>query len=149
MEHYIDARLASAVLRRNRGQALLPGLARPDLRWRLPRQPGTADHVLNGGAERISRYGAKEILGHSCSEGILRQVNDAGGQLRLNGCPLAEVMKDGKPSEARSRGCTVVGHQRGQPLDHYMDGGWARDPPHAGRLPSSGSFASLQADSGS
>jgi hypothetical protein len=30
----------------------------------------------------------------------LRHVNDAGGQLCLNGCPLAEVMKEGKPREA-------------------------------------------------
>jgi diguanylate cyclase (GGDEF)-like protein/PAS domain S-box-containing protein len=54
----------------------------------------------NGGAERITGYGAKEVMGHSCSEGILRHVNDAGGQLCLNGCPLAAVMKDGKPREA-------------------------------------------------
>ena len=54
----------------------------------------------NGGAERITGYGAEEVLGHSCSEGILRHVNDAGGQLCLNGCPLAAVMKDGKPREA-------------------------------------------------
>ena len=54
----------------------------------------------NGGAQRITGYGAEEVLGQSCSEGILRHVNDAGGQLCLNGCPLAEVMKDGKPREA-------------------------------------------------
>jgi hypothetical protein len=30
----------------------------------------------------------------------LRHVNDAGGQLCLNWCPLAEVVKEGKPCEA-------------------------------------------------
>jgi PAS domain S-box-containing protein len=54
----------------------------------------------NGGAERVTGYDADEVLGHSCAEGILRHVNDAGRQLCLNGCPLAEVMKDGKPREA-------------------------------------------------
>jgi diguanylate cyclase (GGDEF)-like protein/PAS domain S-box-containing protein len=54
----------------------------------------------NGGAERITGYEAAEVMGHSCSEGILRHVSDAGRQLCLNGCPLAAVMRDGKPREA-------------------------------------------------
>ncbi|NMM23778.1 MAG: sensor domain-containing diguanylate cyclase [Phycicoccus sp.] len=54
----------------------------------------------NGGAERITGYNADEVLGHSCSEGILRHVNDAGRQLCLQGCPLLKVMEDGKPREA-------------------------------------------------
>ena len=41
------------------------------------------------GAERIPGYSAQELLGHSCSEGILRHINDAGTQLCLHGCPLA------------------------------------------------------------
>ena len=51
----------------------------------------------NGGAEQITGYGAEEVLGHSCSEGILRHVDDAGRQLCLHGCPLAAVMIDGQP----------------------------------------------------
>jgi diguanylate cyclase (GGDEF)-like protein/PAS domain S-box-containing protein len=54
----------------------------------------------NRGAERITGYSAEEVVGHSCSEGILRHVNDAGRQLCVNGCPLSAVMKDGKPREA-------------------------------------------------
>jgi len=54
----------------------------------------------NGGAERITGYGVAEVQGHSCAEGILRHVNDAGRQLCLNGCPLARVMTDGRPREA-------------------------------------------------
>jgi len=54
----------------------------------------------NGGAERITGYGAHEVLGHRCSEGILRHVDDTGQQLCLHGCPLAAVMKDGRPREA-------------------------------------------------
>lgn len=54
----------------------------------------------NVGAERITGYRADEVLGHSCSEGILRHVNEAGRQLCLHGCPLAGVMKDGKAREA-------------------------------------------------
>jgi len=28
----------------------------------------------NGGAERITGYGAQEVLGHSCADGLLRHV---------------------------------------------------------------------------
>lgn len=55
----------------------------------------------NGGAEHITGYTAGEVLGHSCSEGILRHVNDAGTQLCLHGCPLAAVMKDGRSRSAK------------------------------------------------
>ena len=54
----------------------------------------------NRGAEEITGYGAGEVLGHGCSEGILRHVDDTGRQLCLHGCPLAAVMKDGQPREA-------------------------------------------------
>lgn len=75
----------------------------------------------NGGAERITGYSADEVLGHSCSGGILRHVNDAGRQLCLNGCPLAAVMKDGKPLEAHVHLHHKDGHRapvtvRGQAL---------------------------------
>jgi diguanylate cyclase (GGDEF)-like protein/PAS domain S-box-containing protein len=55
----------------------------------------------NGGAERITGYSAQEVLGHSCSEGMLRHIDDTGRQLCLHGCPLAAVMSDGKSREAR------------------------------------------------
>jgi PAS domain S-box-containing protein len=51
----------------------------------------------NSGAERISGYGAHEVLGHSCAEGLLRHVTDSGQQLCRLGCPLLAVMDDGKP----------------------------------------------------
>lgn len=54
----------------------------------------------NHGAERITGYSADEVIGHSCSEGILRHVNEAGSQLCLHGCPLAAVMRDGRKRQA-------------------------------------------------
>jgi diguanylate cyclase (GGDEF)-like protein/PAS domain S-box-containing protein len=54
----------------------------------------------NSGAERITGYSARDVVGHSCSEGILRHVTDEGKQLCLVGCPLLAVMRDGKPREA-------------------------------------------------
>lgn len=54
----------------------------------------------NSGAERITGYSAREVVGHSCSEGLLRHVSDKGKQLCLMGCPLLAVMRDGKPREA-------------------------------------------------
>jgi diguanylate cyclase (GGDEF)-like protein len=63
--------------------------------------PGTGgSRTGTSGAERITGYGADEVLGHSCLEGILRHVDDTGRQLCLHGCPLAAVMKDGQPREA-------------------------------------------------
>jgi len=55
----------------------------------------------NGGAERITGFSAEEVLGHSCSEGMLRHIDDTGRQLCLGGCPLAAVMTDGEPREAQ------------------------------------------------
>lgn len=61
----------------------------------------------NPGAERITGYSADEVVGRSCSDGILRHVNDHGTQLCLAGCPLAGVMRDGSP-----RGADVYLHHR-------------------------------------
>jgi diguanylate cyclase (GGDEF)-like protein/PAS domain S-box-containing protein len=55
----------------------------------------------NGGAERITGFAAEEVLGHNCSEGMLRHIDDTGRQLCRGGCPLAAVMKDGEPREAQ------------------------------------------------
>jgi diguanylate cyclase (GGDEF)-like protein/PAS domain S-box-containing protein len=55
----------------------------------------------NGGAERITGFRAEEVLGHNCSEGLLRHIDDTGRQLCLGGCPLAAVMRDGEPREAQ------------------------------------------------
>jgi len=54
----------------------------------------------NPGAERITGYTATEVMGHSCSEGILRHVTESGRHLCVTGCPLAAVMKDGKSRTA-------------------------------------------------
>ncbi|HUX70428.1 MAG TPA: GGDEF domain-containing protein [Cellulomonadaceae bacterium] len=55
----------------------------------------------SAGAEHVTGYTAESVVGRSCAEGILRHVNDAGRQVCLHGCPLAGVMKDGRPREAR------------------------------------------------
>ena len=61
----------------------------------------------NHGAQSITGYAADEVLGHSCAEGILRHVDEAGAQLCAHGCPLRAVMIDG-----RSRGADVYLHHR-------------------------------------
>ena len=55
----------------------------------------------SAGAVDVTGYTADAVVGRSCAEGILRHVNDAGRQVCLHGCPLAGVMKDGRPREAR------------------------------------------------
>ncbi|OIQ81512.1 putative diguanylate cyclase YegE [mine drainage metagenome] len=75
----------------------------------------------NGGAQRITGFDAGDVLGHSCAEGILRHVNDAGRQLCVHGCPLAGVMKDGLPRETHIYLHHKDGHRvpvtvRGHPL---------------------------------
>jgi len=78
----------------------------------------------NAGAERITGYGADEVLGHSCSEGLLRHVNDSGRQLCLHGCPLAAVMKDGQPREAH----VYLHHKDGHRVPVRVRGQALRDP---------------------
>ena len=77
----------------------------------------------NHGAERITGYSTQELLGHSCSEGILRHINDAGTQLCLHGCPLAGVMKDGKPREA----LVYLHHKDGHRVPVTVKGSAMRD----------------------
>ena len=49
----------------------------------------------NRAAERISGYSAEEVLGKSCSDNILRHVDELGTELCITGCPLAATMEDG------------------------------------------------------
>jgi diguanylate cyclase (GGDEF)-like protein/PAS domain S-box-containing protein len=78
----------------------------------------------NRGAERITGYRADEVLGHSCTEGILRHVDDTGRQLCLHGCPLAAVMRDGKPREAP----VYLHHKDGHRLPVTVRSKAMRDP---------------------
>ena len=54
----------------------------------------------NKGAERITGYNAKEVVGHSCRDNLLNHVSAQGVVLCHNNCPLAECMEDGKNREA-------------------------------------------------
>ncbi|THB62781.1 MAG: diguanylate cyclase [Desulfovibrio sp.] len=54
----------------------------------------------NKEAERLSGYSAEEVLGRSCSENILRHVDENGVELCVKGCPLEATMKDGLQREA-------------------------------------------------
>jgi len=78
----------------------------------------------NRGAQQITGYGADEVLGHSCSEGILRHIDDTGRQLCLHGCPLAAVMKDGQPREAS----VYLHHKDGHRLPVTVRGQALRSP---------------------
>jgi len=53
----------------------------------------------NRGAERISEYAAEEVLGHSCSDGILAHVDEQGTSLCQTLCPLAKTLADGRYRE--------------------------------------------------
>jgi len=54
----------------------------------------------NKGAERITGYENKQVIGHSCRDNMLNHVTADGVQLCLNQCPLASCMEDGKVREA-------------------------------------------------
>ena len=78
----------------------------------------------NGGAERITGYGAHEVLGHSCAEGLLRHIRDSGQQLCLHRCPLLAVMKDGNAREAH----VFLHHKDGQRVPVTVWGQAIRSP---------------------
>ena len=75
----------------------------------------------NKGAERISGYGAEEVLGTRCSDNLLMHVDDEGEPLCLTGCPLAATIADGAPREVEvylhhKEGHRVPVHVRAAPL---------------------------------
>jgi diguanylate cyclase (GGDEF)-like protein/PAS domain S-box-containing protein len=49
----------------------------------------------NKGAERISGFSSKEVLGKYCMNNILNHVDDKGNKLCLNGCPLHKTIEEG------------------------------------------------------
>src|SRR5512138_505877 len=53
----------------------------------------------NKGAERITGYPASQTIGRACRDNLLNHVTENGTQLCTHHCPLAAVMKDGKPRE--------------------------------------------------
>ena len=57
----------------------------------------------NKAAERITGFDSEEVIGRCCSENILVHVDFQGTNLCINGCPLAETLRDG-----RWRECEVV-----------------------------------------
>lgn len=54
----------------------------------------------NRGSERISGFSSSEVMGNSCSDNILRHINDEGVILCTSMCPLAYTIRDGKPRQA-------------------------------------------------
>ena len=54
----------------------------------------------NKGAERITGYKGKQVIGRSCRDNILNHVTATGVQLCGEGCPLAACMQDGQVREA-------------------------------------------------
>ncbi|MBN1444505.1 MAG: GGDEF domain-containing protein [Candidatus Omnitrophica bacterium] len=54
-------------------------------------------HFWNKGAERISGFSSKEVVGRSCSDDILVHVDEKGNSLCKSMCPLMESIVSGKP----------------------------------------------------
>ena len=54
----------------------------------------------NQGAERLTGYRAKQVIGKSCRDNLLNHINEQGLELCKNHCPMAATMDDGKPREA-------------------------------------------------
>ena len=53
----------------------------------------------NKGAERITGFGAGEVVGKHCFSNILNHVDQGGNQLCLGGCPLHQTIEDGQVRE--------------------------------------------------
>ncbi len=54
----------------------------------------------NRSAERITGYSRDEVVGNTCSDGILRHIDSEGTELCFHGCPLKETLKDGTIRDA-------------------------------------------------
>ncbi|MBT1072814.1 sensor domain-containing diguanylate cyclase [Pelotalea chapellei] len=56
--------------------------------------------IWNKGAERITGFEKKEVIGRRCADNILRHIDADGRELCLSGCPLAATLADGSVREA-------------------------------------------------
>ena len=54
----------------------------------------------NKGAERISGYAPKQVIGLHCHDDLLQHVNENGAHLCHDGCPLKATIEDGNPRES-------------------------------------------------
>lgn len=65
----------------------------------------------NQGAERITGYLSRNIIGSFCHANRLDHITNEGEHLCFNGCPLLETIKDGKPREAEVHLRHAEGHR--------------------------------------
>ena len=65
----------------------------------------------NKGAERITGYPAREVIGKFCHSNILDHVNDSGQHYCTEGCPLMATIKDGEPRETEVHLRHADGHR--------------------------------------
>lgn len=70
----------------------------------------------NKGAERISGYGADEVVGRCCRDNILIHVDEAGRSMCNGHCPLAATIQDATPREAK----VFLHHKQGHRLPVYV-----------------------------
>ena len=54
----------------------------------------------NSGAERITGFTRKEVVGTKCSDNLLRHSDAKGRELCLDGCPVTATIADCRPREA-------------------------------------------------
>jgi len=66
----------------------------------------------NKGAERIAGFSAAEVVGASCSEGVLTHTDEKGASLCAERCPVQATLADGKPRRLRA----FVRHKDGHPI---------------------------------
>lgn len=55
----------------------------------------------NRGAEQITGFSAREMIGRFCFDDLLTHVDDRGRRLCIDGCPLHETLKDGAARNAQ------------------------------------------------
>ena len=55
----------------------------------------------NKGAEHITGFSAKEMIGRFCYDNLLQHIDAQGRQLCVCGCPLHETLQDGRPRSAQ------------------------------------------------
>jgi diguanylate cyclase (GGDEF)-like protein/PAS domain S-box-containing protein len=65
----------------------------------------------NASAERITGFGAAEVIGSLCADNILIHVDEQGRSLCKSHCPLAASMKDAVPREAEVYLHHKLGHR--------------------------------------
>ncbi len=78
----------------------------------------------NRGAQAITGWAPRDVIGRSCEDGVLRHVDADGNGICRNGCPISKALADGVPHRAD----LFLHHRAGHRVPVRVEAVAVRDP---------------------